>query len=177
MSLETDKSRVTGHGSRGSRVNWLMGHVGHGSKSVTHCHLWYRQRLYIQYVLHVLTCKTYCHHLLACLSVIYITILPLVIKNYCHHKPTAITSISSYRINKWARLWTTWVSPRHIHKSYKRVFHGGGNIWDKAAATRLRWQTIEQTNEQTDKWTSSSRKAPNLRHELTKRISSNSFLT
>ena len=28
------------HGSRGSRVNWLMGHVGHGSKSVTHCHLW-----------------------------------------------------------------------------------------------------------------------------------------
>ena len=31
---------VIGHGSCGSRVSWLMGHVGHGSQNVTNCQLW-----------------------------------------------------------------------------------------------------------------------------------------
>jgi len=29
---------VMGHAR--SRVNWMMGHVGHGSQNVTHCQLW-----------------------------------------------------------------------------------------------------------------------------------------
>jgi len=34
-------SCVTGHGSHGSRVSWVMGHVGHGSQNMTHCQLCY----------------------------------------------------------------------------------------------------------------------------------------
>ena len=38
--LVSRKSRVTGHGSRGSWVGSMMSQMGHGSRSMAHCELW-----------------------------------------------------------------------------------------------------------------------------------------